>query len=374
MSYMKKMILLITGVFVLAGCQQDQPEQGNGKITKVNLQQYSIEFNRKHLSYLTLKEPDSLLISHIDKLILRDSLFFVADVMSAERILVFDFDGNFMYGLDKKGDDPESYIQLVDFDVERSAGNDRIHVLTPGRMVKVYEKSNWVDSYRISYNADEILANKNKTIFKLARFASESDSTNSRKAILVCDRQSTAEKIIGKNEAPTSAPPFLSNSLAGTNTKFAFSAPFSKLITIYNDENLEKEIEIGWPMKELSPKFFERRFSNPMEQLQAFNKEEGYHHMPDLHLDESLLLSHLLGKDGRKYFEVNLKTREGFVWDNILFNKRAISDLTLLTVKEGYLYFHSTQLQSQLVAEQGLETRIIFYYPMAEIIKSSLQQ
>jgi hypothetical protein len=71
------------------------------------------------IEIIPLETTDESLIRNIDKLIYYNNNFYILDY-SAYKILVFDNRGNYLFKIDNRGQGPDQYIHIADFDIDRN--------------------------------------------------------------------------------------------------------------------------------------------------------------------------------------------------------------------------------------------------------------
>lgn len=72
----------------------------------------------KRIRYIPLETTEASLIEEINKIIVRDSVFYIFDNMR-KRVLLFDYEGKFISSIDKLGLGPGEYTYPSDMDVDK---------------------------------------------------------------------------------------------------------------------------------------------------------------------------------------------------------------------------------------------------------------
>jgi hypothetical protein len=132
-----KQIILFSLIFVLGACSHKQKNRESIYINdNVPTRIYDIEpqSNNKillseisnRIKYIPLETTDDILIGSIDKLEVKDSLFFFLDRQS-QIIWCFDQNGKYKYKIDKRGQGPGEYIRIFDFNIDNK--NNQILIL-----------------------------------------------------------------------------------------------------------------------------------------------------------------------------------------------------------------------------------------------------
>jgi len=97
-------------------------ESSNFTILNINPKQFKekdcYKFSKfcDSITYIPLETKDSFLIGSIDKIIVQNNKIFILDKIT-ESIFCFDINGKFLYKIDRKGNGPEEYISIGDFQV-----------------------------------------------------------------------------------------------------------------------------------------------------------------------------------------------------------------------------------------------------------------
>lgn len=111
------------------------------------------------IEIIPLETNQECLIENIGKIVKHKDFYYIASASNVlNKILVFDKNGRFVYGLDKRGLGPHEYIDIGDFDV---IDNDRIVIVShsnPGIYVYDMVKDSCVLHKSIDINPNSIIA------------------------------------------------------------------------------------------------------------------------------------------------------------------------------------------------------------------------
>ena len=110
------------------------------------------------VEYIPLETSDSTLIGNIEKLIVWKDRYYIWDNLT-ETIFCFDGNGKYLNRLYRKGEGPEEYVRISDFDIDRENGD-------------IYIYSNPMFSVLV-YSADGQFKSRNKMPFILERLAKQ---------------------------------------------------------------------------------------------------------------------------------------------------------------------------------------------------------
>lgn len=147
---MKKFILFCILCSVLHGCKESAEEQGcpviYADIEKIDKVSFFDIFSRAEI--IPLETNDSSLIKYIYKVVYDNNRYYVFDYMQAE-ILTFDEAGKFLFKISDRGQGPEEYLNISDFDIDKQ--NDRIVVLDPinNAMFEYDLSGNFITRYKL---------------------------------------------------------------------------------------------------------------------------------------------------------------------------------------------------------------------------------
>ncbi|MEA4936483.1 MAG: 6-bladed beta-propeller [Paludibacter sp.] len=111
-------------------------------------------FSRIEIIPLETKQNSLLtfLIGEPDRVIVHENNFYFLDD-SQHLIIVFNSEGKFLKKISKKGNGPEEYISIDDFNINRFTGN--LEVLSSvGRYINVYDLSENIFIERIKFPSD----------------------------------------------------------------------------------------------------------------------------------------------------------------------------------------------------------------------------
>lgn len=129
--------------FVLFSCSEHvkQPEAIFQHEGCMELQREAVKLSSvfPDCRLIPLETNDSSLIGGVgNKVVQRDSMFYVA---SENSVLCFDDDGSFVRRIDRRGEGPEDYVEIADFDVIVSADGRKELWISGVNGIKVYDVS-----------------------------------------------------------------------------------------------------------------------------------------------------------------------------------------------------------------------------------------
>lgn len=101
-----------------------------------------------HIELIPLETTNESLIKDINKLILYDDIYYLLDYRNST-ILMFDSSGNFLYKINDKGDGPQEYLDISDFEINKE--NNMLSVLAPvnNSMYEYDLKGNFTNKYKL---------------------------------------------------------------------------------------------------------------------------------------------------------------------------------------------------------------------------------
>lgn len=131
-SFMKKNSLiryiLIIVLFFLLGCQRNN-QNSNEDVISVNLQEERVDVSLYEIfsavELIPLETKDTSLIRNISKVKVYDDMYLVLD-LKAQKVIVFDSNGKYLFQINNRGEGPAQYINLADYDIY----NDSIYLLS----------------------------------------------------------------------------------------------------------------------------------------------------------------------------------------------------------------------------------------------------
>lgn len=124
---MKKITFLISLLTLLLGaCVDDNVHEKQAEqVWRLDIEESDtlLRHNIEFMEYLPLESSENSMLFNVDKLILRDDMFYLADFHS-NKIVVYDREGALKYVLDKRGEGPQEYLEIKNFTV------DSLHLYT----------------------------------------------------------------------------------------------------------------------------------------------------------------------------------------------------------------------------------------------------
>lgn len=143
-----KTILLIQFILTINSCSTEKKDIKNIRVDIDRLQKVSFFDIFSRATIIPLETNDSSLIRNITKVIPFNDKFYILDYLNAE-ILFFDESGNFINKISDKGDGPKQYINISDFDIDRS--KDILICLSPvdNTMYEYDLSGNFLKKYKL---------------------------------------------------------------------------------------------------------------------------------------------------------------------------------------------------------------------------------
>ena len=89
------------------------------------------DFEISDLTYVPLETTEQSLIGSIDKIVYRNDKYYILDKTLNKSVYIFDKTGAFIYSINKSGEGPGEYLEMMDMDVDN---NNNIYVADNGKM------------------------------------------------------------------------------------------------------------------------------------------------------------------------------------------------------------------------------------------------
>ena len=124
---------VIISLLLLCSCNQVQ-DNAKKNVISVDIDKndnISIFDLFQKVEIVPLETNDLSFLRYISKVIYHNNLFYVFD-FSEKKILAFDYDGRFKFKIDNRGQGPEEYRAIADFDIDKEGGI--ISLLDPQKM------------------------------------------------------------------------------------------------------------------------------------------------------------------------------------------------------------------------------------------------
>lgn len=92
------------------------------------------DFIIKDIEYVPLETADQSLLGNIKKVLFKNNKFYILDTSENNGVYIFDRKGRFLSAINKQGEAPDEYIELMDMDVDNEgnvyiADNARMNLL-----------------------------------------------------------------------------------------------------------------------------------------------------------------------------------------------------------------------------------------------------
>ena len=114
-----RITLLIQIILIISSCGTEKKEIQNIEVDIDDIQKVSFFDIFSKATIIPLETNDSSLIRNITKIIPFNNKFYILDYIKAE-ILFFDESGRYLSKIRDKGDGPNQYVNISDFDIDRS--------------------------------------------------------------------------------------------------------------------------------------------------------------------------------------------------------------------------------------------------------------
>jgi|GEM_PF-3121057 hypothetical protein len=145
-------------------------------ILKINPKQVQKDNNKislfsNSIKYIPLETQDSILVGSIDKIVTRNNKIYILDKMT-ETIFCFNIEnGKFLYKLNKKGNGPNEYFSVMDFNVNE---DEEIVIYSSNQGLLFYDNNRFVKKIDLSIIASDFYIDRKDTIyFHLGRFPNQ---------------------------------------------------------------------------------------------------------------------------------------------------------------------------------------------------------
>ncbi len=119
----------------------------------------------KDIKYIKLESSTDCIIGDIDRIIYKDSKFYIFDRMITKSIFVFRYDGKYLFKISKYGRGPSEYNMPLNFDIDK---NGNIYIGDIQKQIFKYDSlGNYKTKYRTNYYFEEFcLINKEKLLVR----------------------------------------------------------------------------------------------------------------------------------------------------------------------------------------------------------------
>jgi hypothetical protein len=162
-----RITLLIQIILIISSCGTEKKEIQNIEVDIDDIQKVSFFDIFSKATIIPLETNDSSLIRNITKIIPFNNKFYILDYIKAE-ILFFDESGRYLSKIRDKGDGPNQYVNISDFDIDRSrniliclspVNNTMYEYDLSGNFLRKYKLPDIKGAYnRLKYLNQDILA------------------------------------------------------------------------------------------------------------------------------------------------------------------------------------------------------------------------
>ncbi|GHT65310.1 6-bladed beta-propeller [Bacteroidia bacterium] len=142
-------IFIVVSLLILGGCQQHKSKgiEDSGINIKARLENYQKEIVYSTLfdqvKYVKLEMSNESLIGIIAKIRVAEERIFILD-QRLRTLLAFSDTGKFLWKINKIGNGPGEYTEIIDFDLK----NDQLYLFDPNRNILEFDLSgNFIKSY-----------------------------------------------------------------------------------------------------------------------------------------------------------------------------------------------------------------------------------
>lgn len=110
-------ILVMVLVSFLFSCKQENKKQENTIVIQFDSAENG-RFDVLHMEYIPLETTEQSLIGEISKIIYKNERFYILDKYQSRSVLIFDRNGKFVSSINKVGEGPGEYIEIMDMDID----------------------------------------------------------------------------------------------------------------------------------------------------------------------------------------------------------------------------------------------------------------
>lgn len=108
--------LLILHILLISCNQQDRKQKEADVINFDNVA--TSEFEIENMEYIPLETTEHSLLGGINKIIYKNDRYYILDKDQNKGVYIFDKDGNFLSSINKQGEGPGEYIEIMDMDID----------------------------------------------------------------------------------------------------------------------------------------------------------------------------------------------------------------------------------------------------------------
>lgn len=165
-----KLVLFILLLLLSCSCKDISVEQVTleKKITiNPNKTRYDVPFSDlfSKIEYLPIPTEDEFLVGRINKLVVTDDLFFVADNEVTHSVFCFDRKGEIVFCLNKKGAGPQEYAQITDIAYDTEKKELIIYCALTHKLIFYNSNGMFIREERTPFNAFRIQPLGNQYVF-----------------------------------------------------------------------------------------------------------------------------------------------------------------------------------------------------------------
>lgn len=135
---MRNYFFIILGLYILSSCNSGGKRMGEDKAVVFNINLDTLQekeaLSLRKIKYIPLETTDDCLIMDVNKVLYRDSLFYLFDERG-NSVFVFNEDGIMVQKIHAIGNGPGEYVNLRGMDMD-SEGNIWLHDLPTTRLIK----------------------------------------------------------------------------------------------------------------------------------------------------------------------------------------------------------------------------------------------
>ena len=155
---MRHIIMYIACLFVLTGCSSGKQTDKTEREVE-----YKITYNDptvtvpaldlfREISYLPLETNDSSLLSNTPRQIIRENGYlYITDINTKKEVYIYDLKGKYVRKISRRGEGPEEYIRIEDFDVYTIDGRTEIWI-SDNKTLKIYDAKDMSFLRHISFD------------------------------------------------------------------------------------------------------------------------------------------------------------------------------------------------------------------------------
>ena len=135
---MKKILYLIFLLLAVVGCDKSITPKGGVLFIDITRKPDRIQDAGiiKDFEVISLKSEDKVIVDKINKIIIHDSLIYIANYRSSSNVVIFDLEGQFVREIKRRGRGPLEYMQLANIFIDETDNTFNIVDRYPAKILK----------------------------------------------------------------------------------------------------------------------------------------------------------------------------------------------------------------------------------------------